>query len=179
VTCQLAQPVPWTAGLTSARLLLGVDHDVDAVAAMLGLDADQLRWGGDGALHAELDLPPGSWRIWPDRGAALWVSARPGVPAPATRGGRRLSLARIVRALRRRGVRARELRLYDGERWGPSMRALDALIALDASDACGICGVWSAVERHPTRVEVFDDGTLWASTPVDAAWWAMEAACDE
>jgi hypothetical protein len=72
-------------------------------------------------------------------------------------------------------VRFRDLEIHDGQAWSRPLRAAEALSRLKASEPCCMSGVWSQADRHPARVEVFDDGTLWASTPADAAWWAMEA----
>jgi hypothetical protein len=110
---------------------------------------------------------------------ALWISLRPGYDPPPAPAARRLGLARIVRRLRRRGIRSRDLQLYDGEIWSVPLRASEALTALKASDPSGICAVWSCADRQPARIEIYDDGTLWASRPADAHWWAMEAAARE
>jgi hypothetical protein len=84
-------------------------------------------------------------------------------------------LAGIARRLRRRGVRFRDVRVYDGEAWSRSLGAADALRMLETSEPCGICAMWSCATRHPARIEIFSDGTLWAPSPADAAWWATEA----
>jgi hypothetical protein len=138
-----------------------------------------LAWGGDGALHAELDCPAGSWRVYPRLRIALWISLRPGLGPPPIRHGGRLPLAHLVRRLRGRGMRFRDLRIHDGESWSPPLRAAEALSALKTSDVCAISAMWSRADHHPARIEVFHDGTLWAPAPADAAWWASEAVVDD
>jgi hypothetical protein len=174
-----ACPAPQTVGLTSARLVLDAGENLADISARLGVDLAQLAWGGDGALQVDLDLPPGSWRVYPPLHVALWISLRPGVDPPPIRHHGRLGLAKLVRRLRARGVRFRDLRVNDGETWSQPLRAAEALSVLKASDPCCISAMWSRADRHPARIEVCDDGTLWASTPADAAWWTMEALADD
>jgi hypothetical protein len=176
---QPAHTAPQTAGLISARLVLDAGDDVPDIAERLGINAAQLAWGGDGALHAELDVPAGSWRVYPPFRVALWISLRPGDDPPPAPPGRRLRLGRTVRRLRRRGARSRDLQVCDGEVWSVPLRASEALAVLKTSDPFGICAIWSCHDRQPARIEIYDDGTLWASTPADAHWWAMEAAACE
>jgi hypothetical protein len=161
--------------LTSARLIEGAGASIPEIAARLRLDTGQLGWGGDGALHAQLDCPAGSWRVYPSVATALWISDRPGVDPPPARPGAPLSFQAIVPRLRRRGVRFRDLQVRDAGRWTAPVGAVEALALLRASDPSGISGVWSSADRHPVRIEAFADGTLWAPTAADVAWWAQEA----
>jgi hypothetical protein len=155
--------------------VIGAGEEVGEIAHRLGLDEQQLSWGGDNALHAELDCPAGSWRIYPERRMGLWISARPGFDPPPVPAGDKLQLVAMVLALRARGVRFRDVCVYEDGEWSRPLGAIAALARMTSSEPYGISAVWSSIDRRPARVEIFADGALWAPTPSDAAWWVAEA----
>jgi hypothetical protein len=170
-----ARFAPQTAGLISVRLVLGTGEEVDQIALDLGLDTRQLSWGGDSALHAELDCPAGTWRVYPKRRMCLWISARPGYAPPSACTGERLKLASMVMALRARGIRFRDVCFYADDEWSAPLGPIAAVARVTSSEPSGISAVWSSIDRHPARIEIFADGALWAPSPSDAAWWVAEA----
>jgi hypothetical protein len=67
-----------------AVAVAGLPREAVDVANVLGLLPSQLAPTRDEALEAELDVPPGRWRVWPTRGVGLWVG-RDTSPPPLAR----------------------------------------------------------------------------------------------
>lgn len=171
---------PRIAGLVPARLLRGLATDIENLRAQLGLQQGQLKPSHDGAWFGELECPAGMWRAWPSSGAAAWIGRRQNQLPRVDTDMRTepLDLIEGVRRLHARGLWCLELRLLTDEGWGPSAQASKGLAHLMAlgTGAIGLSAVWSGGEYGPTRVELYRDGTIWASNWLDAERWLLTAA---
>lgn len=171
---------PRIAGLVPARVVAGLPAGLDGARAALRLEPAQLTPSTDGAWLAELGCPAGTWRVWPDRGVAAWISHRASAmprvepevePEP-------LDLIDAVRRLHARGLWCLELRILTDAGWSDNERAatgLQRLLEL-GEDAIGISALWSGGEDGAARVEIYRDGTAWASDWLDAERWLLTAA---
>jgi hypothetical protein len=171
---------PRIAGLVPARVVAGLPRGVEAAREALRLAPGQLKPTADGAWQSELDLPPGTWRVWPELGEAAWI-AHAGTELPRVGAGVRaqaLDLVEAVRRLHARGLWCLELRLLTRDGWGPNEPAADGLARLVGLDAAvfGLSGLFSGGEDGPARVELFRDGTVWAANWLDAERWLLTAA---
>lgn len=171
---------PRIAGLIPARVVRGLPADVDAACEALNLAPQQLTPTIDGAWLAELGCPSGTWRVFPARGVAAWISHRASampriepVVEPAT-----LDLVEAVRRLHARGLWCLELRILTDEGWSANERASTGLRrVLDlGADVHGISALWSGDDEDAARVELYRDGSVWASDWLDAERWLLTAA---
>lgn len=170
---------PRIAGLVPARVVAGLPTHVDGARAALRLEPAQLTRSDDGAWLAELGCPAGTWRVWPERGVAAWIGHRSGamprVDAGITPGP--LDLIEAVRRLHARGLWCLELRILTNDGWSANERAATGLRRLlDLGDeALGISALWSRGEDGAARVEIYRDGSAWASDWLDAERWLLTA----
>lgn len=172
---------PHIGGLIPAVLYSGLPHDPSAVADALGLSEDQLACMRGGALQAELDVPEGAWRVWPERGIAAWLARRRGATVPPTPGRLDhfgLDLLDATTRLLRHGLWCSEVRLLDHCGWAAPQPIRDGLERLVAApqNALGISALWSDGDGGAIRVELFQNGSAWAPSPGEAERWLLLAA---
>jgi hypothetical protein len=164
-----------------AVLFRDIPAELDRAAAMLGLAPEQLGHMRGGGLQAELDVPSGAWRYWPDRGVAAWLSRRDSATPPtgAELEPAGLGLPEAVERLHAAGLWCAEMRLYiRHEGWTPSLQLREALELLHETEAPvdGVSALWSDGRGSAARVELFAGGQAWASSPVEAERWLLVAA---
>ena len=160
-------------GLLPALALVGLPEDAEAAMAVLA-SVEQFEPMRDGVMQAEIEVPPGTWRLWPDRYVALWVGKRPDA-VPALRGDAQLDLFETVLALSDCGLKLRDLRARSAAGWGKLMRAHHALRHLaEHPDVSAVRGVWADPQGRAVRAEIHSSGTMFAQdAPV--AWRVAEA----
>jgi hypothetical protein len=179
---ETATTQPRTLGLMPAVLFANVPTEPQAAVAALGLDPEQVGHVRGGALQADLDLPDGSWRLWPERGIAAWLGRHAEATPPPTASDLQRGDVDLLAGLDRlldRGLWCSELRLLDDDSgWSvalPLRTALEALIE-DGARIRGLSGVFSDGHGGASRVELFTDGEAWASTPLEAERWLLIAS---
>lgn len=89
-----------------ACAVAGLPPDLERIAASLGLLPEQFGPTRDGAFQAELDLPAGFWRVWPEREIGLWIGRDPDQPPPLARWqpAREMTLLEMVLRLGEHGI---------------------------------------------------------------------------
>lgn len=136
--------------------------------------AEQFEPMTDGTLQADLQVPPGTWRLWPERQVALWVGARPDA-VPAVRADAQLDLFDAALALSDAGLKLRDLRARNAVGWGKLMRAHHALRHLaEHPDTGAVRGVWADPVGRAIRAEIHSSGTMFVQDAA-AAWRIAEA----
>lgn len=163
-------------GLLPALVLVGLPPD--RCAAMNALaSVDQFEQMTDGALQADLEVPPGTWRLWADRHVALWVGTRADA-VPMVRSNAKLDLFEAALALSDSGLMLRDLRVQTAAGWGKLMRAHEALRHLaEHPDVTGVRGVWATASARgvrAVRAEIHSSGSMFAETAA-MAWLIAEA----
>jgi hypothetical protein len=173
----LSPTPPTVEGLFPATLVAGLGATLDEARRSLRLGAEQAHPVPGHAVTAELAVPRGTWRIWPDRGLAAWLGRRRGeLPRVAdTTSTVGLDLPDAVRHLHARGLWCVEIRLHDADGWSRPMAAHEGLSDLmrRVDDIQGISGVFSGGETGPARVEIYRDGRVLAGDPKDAERWLL------
>src|SRR4051794_32299437 len=174
----LSHPTPTVEGLFPATLVGGLGETLEAARHALRLADEQTHPSPDGSLTAELPVPGGTWRIWPERGVAAWLGGRRGdlprvndaTPVP-------LDLPAAVRHLHARGLWCVEVRLFDDEGWTRPMDAYEGLTDLvsRADEIEGISAIFSGGAGGPARVELYRDGRVLAAERLDAERWLLIA----
>ncbi|MEA2442526.1 MAG: hypothetical protein QOH76_3950 [Thermoleophilaceae bacterium] len=173
----LLHPTSAVEGLFPATLVGGLGATLDDARGALRLGTEQTHPAPGHAVIAELAVPRGTWRIWPERGLAAWLGRRrselPRVDeqtAPVT-----LDLPDAVRHLHARGLWCMEVRLLDGDGWTRPMDAYEGLTDLvrRGVEVEGISGIFSGGQTGPARVEMYRDGRVLASDPLDAERWLL------
>lgn len=169
---------PHVLGLVPAVVVGGLPVDVEDASTAIGLQPHQLVAHGDGSYQADLDIPAGIWRYWPEDGTAVWMGSRePAVPPlPIGSTPERINLVEAVTRLHEAGHWVSELSLFGEEGWGPPLRFRDALVILtDPSfTLLGIAGYWSDNDGS-ARVEIYEAGQVWADDPLRAERFVLVA----
>jgi hypothetical protein len=156
---------PELSGLIPALLVFDHPRDVALAAERLHVPLAHFEAIRGDALQAELELPPGRWRLWPRHGAALWIGRRPkGFPAvPSER--RELDLGRALVVLARVGLWPTELRVLDERGWTPTLGVAAAARALEPGQVpLALFGIWSDSEGRALRACLFHHGEVRAET---------------
>lgn len=165
----LCAPDPAGAVAITAVAVAGLPATAAELAAALSLLPEQFGTTRDGALEAALDLPPGRWRVWPDRGIGLWVGADAS-PPPLTRVTAELplDLRAAIRRLGDHGVWLYEGRIMRADVWsGPlPLKAIYPLL----EDADAVCGSFG--ERGRSEEALLErSGRLRMQHPARALRW--------
>lgn len=97
----------------------GLPPELESIAVSLGLLPEQFGPTRDGAFQADLDLPAGFWRVWPDREIGLWIGRDPDHPPPLVHWHptQELSLLEMILRLGEHGMWLFEGRLGDDDGW--------------------------------------------------------------
>jgi hypothetical protein len=166
-----------------AFLVADLPAEPSAAAAALGLPFTAFGPARGGAWQADLDLPRGtSWRLFPDRRAALWVAreAAAAVPpiSPVWTGMKIELLDGLLRLAEVERVWLSEAALLDAETgWTSMMGATAAIRALaDGSDVLALSGTWSDERGRAVYAELHRDGRIRAETYAQAERWLLTAA---
>jgi hypothetical protein len=173
----LSHPTPAIEGLFPATLVGGLGRNLDDVREALRLAEEQTHPSPDGSVVAELPVPGGTWRIWPEHGVAAWLGRRSGdLPRVNDATPVALDLPDAVRHLHDRGLWCVEVRLFDAAGWSRPMDAYDGLCDLvaRAHKIEGISAIFSS-QSGPVRVEMYRDGRVLAADPLDAERWLLIA----
>jgi hypothetical protein len=170
---------PSVQGLHHAALVSGLGGRVEDARERLRLDAEQLHPAMGAALEARIDLPPGTWRVWPSEGRAAWLGRRPGaVPRVSDEVELvELDLIQAIRRMHAAGLTCIEVQLFVAGGWTRPEDAYAGLSRLVAERqrVAGISGIFSGGDIGPARVELFHDGRVLASDPLDAERWLLVA----
>jgi hypothetical protein len=153
-------------GLLPALIVVGLPHDAALAADRLRVPLGRFESVRGDVLEAELEVPPGRWRVWPQRGAALWIGQRPdSFPAEPSE-GRGLDLVQTLLVLADAGLWPSELRVLKDTGWTPVLGVAAAARALTrVDDVVALFGVWSDVEGAAAlRACLFSDGVVRAET---------------
>lgn len=168
------------ARLVPASVLLDVPSELPELASMIGVGVGQLEPMRGGAFQAELDVPPGFWRIWPHHAVALWIGRAPNASMPHValphRGN--LDLLTTLLRLHRSGVWLQEARLVltDGERTESStLEAIIAALHSHADRVAGVAGFWGDTSGNVVEGEVFRSGEVRVGSPTAAIRWLETA----
>jgi hypothetical protein len=106
-----------------ACAIAGLPRELEQIATSLGLLPEQFGATRNGAFQADLDLPAGFWRVWPERRIALWVGRDPDQPPPLARWQPHdeLSLLEMILRLGQNGIWLYEGRLGGSSGWSPAL----------------------------------------------------------
>lgn len=160
-------------GLLPALALVRLPEDPHAAMALLA-GVELFEPMPDGTMQADIDVPSGTWRLWPDRHVALWIGAQPEA-VPAMRSDARLDLFETALALSDSGLKLRDLRVRTTSGWGRLMRAQHALRHLaEHPDVSAIRGVWADQVGRAVRAEIHSSGTMFAQD-ASVVWRVAEA----
>jgi hypothetical protein len=160
-----------------AVAVAGLPRAAVDVANVLGLLPSQLAPTRDEALEAELDVPPGRWRVWPTRGVGLWVGRDTSPPPLArVRALYRLDLAETVRRLGEHGIWLYEGRVFDRGRWSEPLPLKPVYQLLLGGEATAVCGAFGDRAGRAHEAMIFRSGQLRMSHPEQALGW-LEIAC--
>jgi hypothetical protein len=145
--------------------VVGLPMDEDAAMSVLA-GTEQFEVMPDRTFQADLDVPEGTWRLWADRGVAVWIGARPG-EIPRVRSNANLDLFELAIALSDAGLMLRDLKVREGGVWHRRMRAPQALRFLaEHPSAEAMRGVWSDKAGRVVRVELHSSGIMFAHDSV-------------
>jgi hypothetical protein len=164
-----------------AALLVGLPDGLDEAAAAVNLTPAQFMPMPDGAWQANLAVPSGIWRLWPERGIAAWFGARTDRPLdqpPARLEPARLDLIEALRRLHRRGHWPGELSLLGPDGWTRAQVGYDALRQLAAAPDTwtALAGTWSDGVGGALYVEFDVHGRVWAHSRADAKHFLLLVA---
>jgi hypothetical protein len=165
----LCAPDPARAVAVTAVAVAGLPASVAELATSLGLLPEQFGATRDDALEAELDVPSGRWRVWPDRGVGLWVSGD-ATPPPLTRVTAELTLdlRGAVSRLGGHGIWLYEGRILRGGEWSGPLPLKSAYPLL--ADADAVCG--SFAERGRSEEALLErSGRVRMRHPARALRW--------
>jgi hypothetical protein len=165
--------------LVPAFLVVGLPPEARGAANALGVQPAAFRPVRGGALQADFEVPAASsWRLWPDRGVAVWFGRDRGTAVPPVRWGWRapdMGLHDCLRRLAAHGIWLQEGRLLRADAtWTPTAPAAAVLASLEG--VCAVSGTFSDAEARAVRGVVFDDGRLWTETYADAEQWLLAMA---
>lgn len=106
-----------------AFAIAGLPSETDLMASALGLLPEQFGPTRGGALQADLDVPAGFWRVWPDKAIGLWIGRAPGQEPPLAHWHPQpeLSLLEMILRLGEHGIWLYEGRLGNDGGWSPPM----------------------------------------------------------
>lgn len=163
-----------------AVLFTDLPETPEAAADVLGLSPEQLTDVRDGALQADLDVPSGAWRVWPQKRVAAWLGRSTSSPHTSAALERaQLDLVDALDRLYERGYWCAELQLLrDEDGWSGSLPLKAALSKMiDGEQAVrGFSGVFGDGRGGSARVELLCDGQAWASSSIDAERWLLVAS---
>lgn len=106
-----------------ACAVAGLPPELKRIAASLSLLPEQFGPTRDGAFQADLDLPAGFWRVWPERQIGLWIGRDPSQLPPLAHWGPRaqLSLLEMILRLGAYGIWLFEGQLGGDGGWSPPL----------------------------------------------------------
>lgn len=160
-----------------AVAVAGLPRAVEALADVLGLLPTQLAPTRDEALEAELDVPPGRWRVWPARGVGLWVGRDTSPPPLArVRALYPLDLAETVRRLGEHGIWLYEGRVFEGGGWSAPLPLKPVYQLLLGGEATAVCGAFGDRAGRGHEAMISRSGQLRMNHPEHALGW-LEIAC--
>jgi hypothetical protein len=159
------------AELVTSVLVRGLPGDDRQIAIELGVGEEQLYHVNGGVVEAQLHLPAGMWRIWPDLGAGVWIGATPtsGIPhMPVGASRRKFKLRDFVLRLAGAGLFLQDVQLCCEGAWSEKLPSRRWLAQLDDSAVEAIAGIVSDGADHGFEIEFGCDGLLRAETQVHA-----------
>jgi hypothetical protein len=160
-----------------AVAVAGLPQALEAVAEVLGLLPSQLAPTRDEALEAELDVPPGRWRVWPARGVGLWIGHDTSPPPLGrVRSLYRLDLAETVRRLGEHGIWLYEGRVLDADGWSAPLPLKPLYQLLVGGEVTAVCGAFGDRVGRAHEALISCSGQLRMSHPEQALGW-LEIAC--
>jgi hypothetical protein len=168
--------------LLPAFLVHGLPADLEAAAAALGLTLAVFGPMRGGAWQADFDLPRGtSWRLLPDKRAALWMArdaAAATPPVPGSWSGVDIDLVQALWRLARAGLWLTEASLLIGsDAWTARAPGGEILRRLaDESAPRAVAGVWSDPHGRAVQAELHHDGRIWAENHIRAERLLLVAA---
>lgn len=168
------------ARLVPASVLVDVPRELPELASMIGVGVRQLQPMRGGAFQAELDVPPGFWRVWPEHALALWIGRGPyaSMPHVAQRHRGQLDLLTTLLRLHRTGMWLQEasLVLTDGDRTESApLEAIVAALRAHADRVAGVAGFWGDGAGNVVEGELFRSGEVRVSSPTTAIRWLETA----
>jgi hypothetical protein len=182
VLLQLRDGAEAPEGLVPAVAVAGLPGHPEEIARHLGVGLEQFGATRGGAIQADLDVPAGFWRVWPDRGIGLWVGRVPGQPPPLGRlcPSVEIDLAATLLRLGERAIWLYEGQLFHEERgWTRplALRPLFEELTQGGAEYIAIAGSWSDPAGRAYRAVLTRSGELQATRPTQAVRW-LAIACD-
>jgi hypothetical protein len=158
-----------------AFAVAGLHGEPGQIAEALGLDPAQFAPTRHGAIQADLDVPAGFWRVWPDEGIGLWIGREPGTEPPLRqwRPRVRLDLLKVVMRLGERGIWLYEGQLHGDDGWTPRQPLKMIYEQLqrhpDAFDA--LSGEFGDSSGRSQQAVISRFGSLETLSPTQAVRW--------
>jgi hypothetical protein len=166
--------------LVLASILVNLPSDLVDVASLIGVRLAQLEPMRGGAFQAELDLPPGFWRVWPQHSIALWIGRAPDAAMPHIARPHRndLDLLSTLLRLHRAGMWLQEASLVfdDGSRTHSApLEAIISTLRTHGGQIVGIAGFWGDESGRALQAEIYRSGEIRAGSPTTALRWLETA----
>lgn len=152
----------------------GLPVEIGDIADALGLLPEQFGATRGGAIQADIDLPSGFWRVWPDSGIGLWVGRDPGQAPPLQRWhpAVELDLLETVLRLGEHDAWLYEGKLHADDGWTEpmSLKSIYALLHVHGELFDAMTGVFDDAGRaqHAT---ITRSGCVEMSSPAQAVRW--------
>jgi hypothetical protein len=159
--------------------LVRADGSPQDFARVLGVSLDAAQLVGDQILSARIEVPPGEWLLWPERGWALWIGAgADALPSTVRRylaDGTAEDLIELIDALATAGVWCRDAALLTGDGWTRPRRADAVFAVLSARRATALRGVFVDRSGRAARLEIASGRVCWTDRPGLAVQWLLNA----
>lgn len=153
----------------------GLPADAVLIAEMLGLLPTQFGATRGGAIQADIDVPSGFWRVWPDRGIGLWIGRDRGQPPPLKRWqpAVELDLLRTILRLGEHEVWLYEGQLHDESGWTSPLplRTIYETLRLQPDNFDALTGEFGDSSGRSQTAFISRFGCVEAISPTQAVRW--------
>jgi len=153
----------------------GLPSEPALIAAALGLHPAQFGQTRRGAMQADIDLPRGFWRVWPEHGIGLWIGRDPGQAPPLLwwRPAAELDLLQTILRLGEHNVWLYEGQLRDESGWTEplSLKAIYDELRRQPDTFEALLGEFGNSSGRSQSAFISRTGCVEMSSPTQAVRW--------
>jgi hypothetical protein len=159
-----------------ACAVAGLPADPAEIARALGLAPGQFGATRGGAIQADIDLPSGFWRVWPDTGIGVWIGRDPD-QSPPLRNWEPSAPLELLHTVLRLGEEydtwLYEGQLHDASGWSAPMtlKAIYDLLRLEPDRFDALSGEFGDSSGRSQTAAIFRSGCVEAISPTQAVRW--------